>query len=75
MVFCGGLSSHGGSHLRSDAIRFAECLGGGADDFRIWGNVTARGNFGYVGPDLKRWRWWMEAQLGLESRGRKWTNC
>src|SRR5512134_975082 len=26
-----------------------------ADDFRIWGNVTARGNFGFIEPDLKRW--------------------
>ena len=33
------------------------------EDFRIWGNVTARGNFGYVDPDLKRWLWWMEGQL------------
>ena len=32
------------------------------EDFRLWGNVTARGNFGFIDPDLKRWRWWMEAQ-------------
>jgi hypothetical protein len=33
------------------------------DDTRTWGNITARGNFGYVDPDLKRWLWWMEGQL------------
>jgi Protein of unknown function (DUF2490) len=33
------------------------------DDTRVWGNITARGNFGYVDPDLKRWLWWMEGQL------------
>jgi len=32
------------------------------EDTGIWGNVTARGNFGYVDPDLKRWLWWMEGQ-------------
>ena len=31
-------------------------------DTGIWGNATARGNFGYVNPDLKRWLWWMEGQ-------------
>ena len=33
------------------------------EDTRVWGNITARGNFGYVSPDLKRWLWWMEGQL------------
>jgi len=33
------------------------------DDTRVWGNMTARGNFGYVDLDFKRWRWWMEGQL------------
>ena len=33
------------------------------DDTRTWGNITARGNFGYINPDLKRWLWWMEGQL------------
>jgi Protein of unknown function (DUF2490) len=33
------------------------------DDTRVWGNVTARGNFGYIDPDFKRWLWWMEGQL------------
>ncbi len=33
------------------------------DDTRAWGNITARGNFGYVDPDFKRWLWWMEGQL------------
>lgn len=33
------------------------------EDTRVWGNITARGNFGYVDPDLKRLLWWMEGQL------------
>ncbi len=33
------------------------------EDTGIWGNATARGNFGYVNPDLKRWLWWMEGQV------------
>ena len=33
------------------------------EDTRVWGAVLARGNFGYVSPDLKRWLWWMEGQL------------
>lgn len=33
------------------------------DDSRVWGAALARGNFGYVSPDLKRWLWWMEGQL------------
>ena len=33
------------------------------DDTRVWGAVLARGNLGYVSPDLKRWLWWMEGQL------------
>ncbi|UJP05914.1 MAG: DUF2490 domain-containing protein [Nitrosomonas sp.] len=35
------------------------------DDFQVWGNVTALGNFGFVNPqnpDLKKFRWWMEGQ-------------
>lgn len=32
------------------------------DDAGIWGAALARGNFGYVDPDLKRWLWWMEGQ-------------
>ena len=32
------------------------------EDTGIWGNATARGNFGYASPDLKRWLWWMEGQ-------------
>ena len=40
-----------------------------AEDFRIWGNVTARGNFGFVDPDLKRWRWWMEVQPRTRESG------
>ena len=42
-----------------------------ADDFRIWGNVTARGNFGFVDPDLKRWRWWMEVQPRSRESGKE----
>ena len=41
------------------------------DDFRIWGNVTARGNFGFVDPDLKRWRWWMEVQPRSRESGKE----
>jgi hypothetical protein len=33
------------------------------EDTRVWGNVTARGNFGYVDPDFKRLLRWMEGQL------------
>jgi len=40
-----------------------------AEDFRIWGNVTARGNFGFVDPNLKRWRWWMEVQPRTRESG------
>ena len=35
------------------------------EDFEVWGNVTALGNFGFVNPqnpDLKKFRWWMEGQ-------------
>ncbi len=35
------------------------------EDFQVWGNVTALGNFGFVNPqnpDLKKFRWWMEGQ-------------
>lgn len=39
------------------------------EDFRIWGNVTARGNFWYIDPDRKRWRWWMEAQTRFRDSG------
>lgn len=36
-----------------------------AEDFQVWGAVTALGNFGFINPnnpDLKRFRWWMEGQ-------------
>jgi len=45
-----------------------------ADDFRIWGNVTARGNFGFIdsdNPSLKRWRWWLEAQPRTRESGKE----
>jgi hypothetical protein len=35
------------------------------EDFQVWGNVTALGNFGFMNPqnpDLKKFRWWMEGQ-------------
>ena len=35
------------------------------DDFQVWGNITALGNFGFVNPqnpELKKFRWWMEGQ-------------
>jgi hypothetical protein len=40
-----------------------------ADEFRIWGNVTARGNFGFINPDLKKFRWWLEAQPRTREEG------
>ena len=42
-----------------------------ADDFRIWGNVTARGNFGFVDPDFKRSRWTMEVQPRTRESGKE----
>ena len=39
------------------------------DDFRIWGNVTARGNFGFIEPGLKQWRWWAEIQPRSREEG------
>ena len=44
------------------------------EDFRIWENVTARGNFGFINPnnpDLKRWRWWGEAQMRYRESGKE----
>jgi hypothetical protein len=44
------------------------------EDFRIWENVTARGNFGFLNPenpDLKRWRWWAEAQMRYRESGKE----
>lgn len=42
-----------------------------AEDFRIWGNVTARGNFGSIDPDLKRLRWWAEVQPRTRESGKE----
>lgn len=41
------------------------------EDFRLWGNVTARGNFGFISPDHKRWRWWMEVQPRSRESGKE----
>jgi hypothetical protein len=41
------------------------------EDFRLWGNVTARGNFGFINPDLTRWRWWMEVQPRSRESGKE----
>lgn len=41
------------------------------EDFRLWGNVTARGNFGPIDPELKRWRWWMEVQPRSRESGKE----
>ncbi len=41
------------------------------EDFRLWGNVTARGNFGIIDSDLKRWRWWMEVQPRSRESGKE----
>ncbi|MBH0178189.1 MAG: DUF2490 domain-containing protein [Nitrospira sp.] len=40
-----------------------------ADDFRIWGNVTARGNLGGIDPSLKPFRWSMEVQPRAREEG------
>lgn len=39
------------------------------DDFRIWGNVMARGNFGGIDPSLKPFRWSMEVQPRSREEG------
>ena len=34
-------------------------------DFQVWGNITAQGNFGALNPnnpELKRFKWWAEGQ-------------
>ena len=44
------------------------------EDFQIWENVTARGNFGFLNPDnpdLKRWRWWGEIQMRYRDSGQE----
>ena len=44
------------------------------EDFQIWENVTARGNFGFINPDnpdLKRWRWWGEIQMRYRESGQE----
>jgi Protein of unknown function (DUF2490) len=44
------------------------------EDFMIWENVTARGNFGFLNPDnpdLKRWRWWGEIQMRYRDSGQE----
>ena len=44
------------------------------EDFRLWENVTARGNFGFINPDnpdLKRWRWWGEVQMRYRDSGQE----
>lgn len=44
------------------------------EDFQIWENVTARGNFGFINPDnpnLKRWRWWGEIQMRYRDSGQE----
>ncbi|MBH0192768.1 MAG: DUF2490 domain-containing protein [Nitrospira sp.] len=40
-----------------------------ADDFRVWGNVTARGNFGFIDPDFKKFRWAAEVQPRSREEG------
>jgi hypothetical protein len=40
-----------------------------ADDFRIWGNVTARGNFGFIDPAFKPLRWSTEVQPRTREEG------
>lgn len=41
------------------------------EDFRIWSNVTGRGNFGFINPELKRLRWWSEVQLRMRESGKE----
>jgi len=34
-------------------------------DFGVWGNITATGNWGFVNkdnPTLQKWKWWLEGQ-------------
>ncbi|MFZ1850751.1 MAG: DUF2490 domain-containing protein [Nitrosomonas sp.] len=49
-----------------------------ADDFQVWGNVTALGNFGAINPnnpDLKRFRWWMEGQGRFGNEASQFTQA
>ena len=35
------------------------------EDFQVWGQIAAQGNFGFVNPnnpDLTKFKWWMEGQ-------------
>lgn len=40
-----------------------------AQDSRMWGNVTARGNLGFIDPTLTRWRWSAEIQPRARDSG------
>lgn len=60
-IVAGSLMSFASTTARAELV----------EDFRIWGNVTARGNFGFIDPDLKRWRWWMEAQPRTRESGKE----
>lgn len=54
-------------------LPFASTTAGAAvaEDFRLWGNVTAQGNFGFVTPDWTRVRWWMDGQARARESGEK----
>ena len=63
-IVAGSLMPFGLSTARADV----------QEDFRIWENVTARGNFGFLNPDnpdLKRWRWWAEGQMRYRESGKE----
>ena len=59
VTIAGGLTPLGSSRVMAETL----------DDFRIWGNVTARGNFGFIEPGLKQWRWWAEIQPRTREEG------
>lgn len=33
-----------------------------AEDFQTWGNITATGSLGFINPDLKNAKYWLEGQ-------------
>lgn len=57
--------------LASPLLTFASLNAWAAmvEDFQIWGNVTARGDFRFIDSDLKRVRWWMEVQPRSREEG------
>lgn len=58
-TIAGGLTPLGSSSVMAETL----------EDFRIWGNVTARGNFGFIDPDFKKFRWAAEVQPRSREEG------